>query len=250
MTTIGAGTVALATNVLTYTLTPPTVVPAGATVAITVTGLTNTSTVGTYHSTVTTADGSTAVDTGTTGVVPIIPAVATFPTSTLTVACGSPPGGCQAPSAGNPASLTLVAVPGSTVTSTVALSVKSNVADGYRVRAQSSGFVRSGGGPTLPEAPSTGSATQPVGSFYATASLAGSGVSGAALCAPYGSATPYVGYATTPVSLWNATAPTGSGTDTVTLTNGIDVPLTQAAGTYTSTIAYTVTPATTASSTC
>ncbi len=249
VTGIGAGTVALAGTVLTYTVATPAVVAAGTAVSITVTTLTNTSTLGTYTATLATASGSTAVDTGTTGAVTVIPALATFSTSVFTNACGSPAAGCSA-GAGGSTSITLLAVPGTAVTATVSLSVDSDAAHGYRVRAQSSGFVRTGGGTALPEASTAGSATLPVGQFYATASLVGSGTSGAALCSPYGSANRYVGYGTTPASIWNATASTGGGTDTVTVTDGIEVTSVQAAGTYTSTIAYTVNPASTTSSTC
>lgn len=63
---LAGGTVALAGTTLTYSFTAAQI-GVGTAVSIQVTGLTNTSTTGSYTSTVTTVNGASAVDTGTTG---------------------------------------------------------------------------------------------------------------------------------------------------------------------------------------
>jgi hypothetical protein len=242
--------VSLAGTVLTYTFTA-TPVAAGTAVSIQLTTVTNTSTPGTYHSTITTFDGSTSIDTGTTGSVTITASAPTPQSLTFTNACASAPTNCVVTS-GGATSITLIAIPGagSASTASVILSVKSNLTNGYRVRVRASGLVRSGGGTTFPEGPATGSSTRPTNALYASASLSGSGSSGAALCSPFGSVSPYVGYSTSVQSVWNATASTGAGTDKVTITNAAQVSITQPAGLYTGTISYAVVPATSSPSSC
>jgi hypothetical protein len=65
-TSIAGGSVALSGTTLTYSFTAATV-PAGTVLSIQVTGLTNTTTTGSQTSTITTDNGTTAVDTGTAG---------------------------------------------------------------------------------------------------------------------------------------------------------------------------------------
>ncbi|MHB1988016.1 MAG: beta strand repeat-containing protein [Acidimicrobiales bacterium] len=72
-----AATLSTANNLITFTYSPAESFPSGAVVSIQVTGLTNTSTAGSYASTITTYDGSTTIDSGTT------PSVS-FTTTTLT----------------------------------------------------------------------------------------------------------------------------------------------------------------------
>jgi hypothetical protein len=71
------GNVSLAGGALTYTFTPA-VIDAGTAISIEITGLTNTTTAGSYTSTITTSDAGAAVDSGTT------PAV-TFAAGSLTL---------------------------------------------------------------------------------------------------------------------------------------------------------------------
>lgn len=233
------GHVALSGTLLTYTFTAASIAPT-TTVSIQVNGLLNTSTAGTYTSTVKTYHGSTVIDQGTTNGVTITVVIPTAPTAAFTKACGTSTPACTAGASGA-TRITLVAIPGLTKTARVALSVASNLPHGYRVRVQSSPFTRAGGGGSLPQATPTGTSTQPTNAFYAGATLSAASGSGAALCAPY-STKPYVGYRSTARSLWTATAGTGPGSDTVTITEGIKVSATQPAGTYTATIAYTVDP--------
>jgi hypothetical protein len=65
-TTISGGTIALASNTLTYSFTAATIA-AGTAVSISISGLTNTGTAGSSTSTITTKNGASSVDTGTTG---------------------------------------------------------------------------------------------------------------------------------------------------------------------------------------
>lgn len=238
--------VTLAGTTLTYRFTSSTV-SAGTAVSIELTGLTNTTNPGSYTSTITTKDASESIDTGVT------PALTFSLPSPHTLAfanqCPASPGSCATtPSGGT--QLTIVAIPGGSYASgSVQLSVMSDFLGGYRISVQSS-VLTSAGGVVLPQASTSGSSTRPVGSFYAEAALAGSGVSGAALCSPYGSATPYVGFSPSAASLWNATAGTGTGSDTVILTAATQVSATQPAGSYTGTLSYTAQPATSGTSAC
>jgi hypothetical protein len=75
---LSGGTVALASNTLTYSFTATTIA-SGTAVSIQINGLTNTSTAGTYTSTVTTKNGASSVDTGTTGSVVLTAAALTSP---------------------------------------------------------------------------------------------------------------------------------------------------------------------------
>ena len=250
-TTINHGTsVSLVGTTITFSFTAGTVT-AGTAVSVRINGLTNTTTTGSYTSTITTYHGATSIDTGTSSAITITAVAPTGLSLTFSNACAGSNSGCVVSGTGA-TGITLIAIPGagSAATASVALSVQSNLASGYRVRAQATALVRTGGGAALPEASTSGSASRPTSQFYASASLAGSGSSGAALCTPYGSALPYVGYGTSAASIWNATASTGSGFDVVTVTNAIQVSATQAAGTYTGTIAYTVNPAYTGASAC
>lgn len=233
----------LAGTTLTLSFTAASV-SAGTPVTIQIGGLVNTSAAGSYTSVVTTEDGASSIDTGTSGGLWFLP----IPTSgQFQNACPAPPLAC-ATSAGGGTQLILVAIPGGpAATASVVLSVTANDTAGYRVQAETSTLPRSGGGSPLAEAPTSGAATLPSDALAATASLAGSGSSGAALCPPYGSATPYVGYASSPLSIWHATGSTGAGTDTVTMTATVQVGITQPAGSYTGTISYELEPG---SSTC
>ncbi len=234
----GAG-VALSGTTLTVSFTATTI-SRGTAISVQIGGLTNTTSVGLYTSSVTTVDAAVAIDTAISNSVTLL-----APTLALTTSCLAAAISCSVDANGS-TRIVLLAIPGWTTPSVAAimLSVQTNAANGYRVLARSSVLSRVGGGAVLPQAPLTGAAAIAVGQFSASAALTASASSGAALCPPYGSAAPFVGYSTTATSpsLWAATAGTGSGTDTLTLTNAIRVSVTQAAGVYTGTIVYTVQP--------
>ena len=238
------GTVALAGTTITYTFTSGTV--AAVAISIQLTGLTNTSISGTYPSHIYEVDALAPKASGVTPAVSIAPVP---PALTVTATCGSS-STCTI-SAGQ-SQMTLIAIPGAATVTTggFVLAVQSDSSGGYKVQTQASALTTSGGS-TLLEASSSGLGSAPINQFYATGVLSGSGVSGAALCAPYGSSMPFVGYST-PVaqSIWYADAPTGTGSDTVTLTDGIQASILQPAGDYTGHVNYSVVPSYTGTATC
>ncbi|WP_298228637.1 hypothetical protein [Gryllotalpicola sp.] len=244
--TTGAS-VSLSGTTLTYSFSS-TSVAAGTDVSIALSGLTNTTNTGAFASLVTTYNGASSIDSGTSESVTFV--VPTPQSLTFANTCSVGSGTCTANASGGTV-ITLVALPGgSFTTSSVVLTVQTNATGGYRVRVSSSALTTLGGS-MLVQASTSGASSRPVNVFYASASLSGSGSSGAALCTPYGSGTPYVGYSTSSVtSIWNATNGTGAGSDTVTLTDAVQVTTTQPAGIYTGTILYLVEPAFTGSSSC
>ncbi len=238
------GTVALAGTTLTYTFTSGTV--AAVSISIQLTGLTNTSASGTYPAQIYELSALAAKASGVTPPVSIAPVP---PVLTVTATCGS---SLTCMISGGQSQMTLIAIPGSAPVTTggVVLGVQSDTGGGYKVQAQASAFTTSGGS-TLSEAPASGSGSAPTNLFYTTATLSGSGLSGATLCAPYGSSMPFVGYSTSSAqSIWYAGAPTGTGSDTVTLTNAVRVSILQPAGAYTGHINYSVIPSYTGASSC
>ena len=232
---------------LTYSFTS-TSVGAGTSVSIVLNGLTNTTNTGAFTSLVTTYNGAGSIDSGTSGSVTFI--VPTPQSLTFTNTCSAGSGTCTVNASGG-TMITLLVLPGGSFTaSNVVLTVQTNAAGGYRVQSKSSSLTTLGGS-TLSQASTSGTSSRPVNAFYSSAVLSASGSSGAALCTPYGSGTPYVGYSTSsPASIWNATSGTGVGLDTVTLTNAVQVSTTQPAGIYTGTISYLVEPVFTGSSSC
>ena len=232
------GSVALSGNTLTYSFTPSTIA-AGTAISLQISGLTTTMSPGKYTSTITTKNGASAIDSGTTPSVTIAAQSLTF-----TNACAAPPVSCTADANGS-TQITLLVIPGWATASTasVELSVQTNATNGYRVQARMSPLTRVGGLSVLAQAATLGSASKPLDQFYASATLSSSGTSAAALCTPYGSATPYVGYPTSfSRSIWIASASTGNGTDHVIVKNAFQQASTQTAGRYTGTITYTVEP--------
>ncbi len=62
---------------------------------------------------------------------------------------------------------------------------------------------------------------------------------------------PFLGYSpSTGQSIWSATAPTGAGSDTVTLTNGVQVSTLQPAGNYSAHLNFSVIPSYTGTASC
>ncbi|MDR3661877.1 MAG: hypothetical protein P4L86_16090, partial [Mycobacterium sp.] len=177
---IGAGTVSLAANTLTYTVTTPIAVAAGIPVYISFTGLTNTTTAGSYTSTITTQKtGPVTVDTAatasvtfgssSTGVTVTVGQTLTFTNSapTLTIAV-------------DPTSLNNVQ------SQPVVLTVQTNAASGYTLAASDTGLSRTAPAFTIPavsSGPATGVATFPAKGWGASATLTTGGTDGAALAA-------------------------------------------------------------------
>jgi hypothetical protein len=234
---IGAGTVSLSGTTLTYTVTSPATVAAGLPVYISFTGLTNTSTAGSYTSTVTTKAGATTEDSATTAAV-------TFGSSStgVTVTVGQ-----TLTFTNNTPSFSLVVDPTSLdniQSQAVVLTVQTNAASGYTLAASDAGLSRATPAFTIPavtSGPATGVATFPAAGWGASATLATGGSDGATLAAGL-TGGKFVGYPSAATNFLTATGPTGSTADTLTLTDQAAVDYTVPDGTYSDTITYVATP--------
>jgi hypothetical protein len=235
---LGAGTVALAGTTITYTVTTPVAVPANIPIYLSFTGLTNTSTAGSYSSTITTQkSGPLTVDTGTTGSV-------TFGSSSTTASVTV---GQTLTFTNNNPSFSLSVDPSmlnNTASQAVVLTVQTNAASGYTLAASDTGMSRTAPAFTIPPVstgPATGVATFPTSGWGASATLTSGGTDGAALAAGL-SGGKWVGYPSSPANFLTATGPTGATADTLTLTNQVGVDYSVPGGSYSDTITYVVTP--------
>ena len=234
----GAGTVALASNTITYTVTTGAAVPAGIPIYLAFTGLTNTTTAGSYTSTITTLNSSSGtIDSGASGSVTFgsssttasvtIAQTLTFTNSTSSLTFTLDPTGAAA-----------------TASQTVTLTVLTNAASGYTLAISDTGLSRTSPAYTIPAVttgPGTGVSTFPTSGFGASATLSGGGTDGAALAAGL-SGSKWVGFPSTAATFLSATGPTGGTADTLVLSDQVAVGYTVPAGTYTDTITYVVTP--------
>ena len=235
---LGAGTVALAGSTITYTVTTAVSVAAGVPLYLSFTGLTNTSTAGSYTSTVTTRTSyPSTIDSGTSGSVTF---GSSSTTATVTVA--------QTLTFTNDTlSLTFVVDPtgpASGSTKAVTLTVQTNASTGYTLAASDSGLSRSSPAFTIPDVtsePGTGLGTFPSSGFGCSATLTTGGTDGAALAAGL-TGGKFVGYPATAATFLSTTGPTGTTADTLVLANQVAVDYSVPAGTYTDTITYVVTP--------
>jgi len=235
---LGAGTVGLAGNTITYTVTSAVAVAANIPIYLSFTGITNTSTAGSYTSTVTTQTAAPAtIDTGTTGAV-IFGSSSTTATvtvaQTLTFTNDTP-------------SFSLSVDPTGTannMSKAVTLSVLTNAGSGYTLAASDTGLTMVSPAFTIPKVsvgPGTGVGTFPANGWGASATLTGSGGHGAAMATGL-SGGQFVGYPAAPATFLSATGPTGATADTLVLTDQVQVDYTVPAGTYTDTITYVATP--------
>lgn len=231
---LGVGTVALAADTVTYTVTTPAAVAANTPIFVQFGGFTNTDTPSPppLTSTVTTqATGPTTIDTGDSGDVNFGDSntAVTILLGRSLIFTNDTPAFTLQPVPGTPA--------GPVAAKTVTLTVQTNAGGGYTLAAAMAPD------PTFVEQESTaGSATLTVNRFAAQATLTPSSSSGAALSAPY-TASNYVGYdPTTPQTIVTATAGTDGGFDTLALNNQIAVDFSQPSGAFHGNIVYTVTP--------
>lgn len=234
---IGAGTVSLSGTTLTYTVTTPVTVAAGLPIYISFTGLTNTSTAGSYTSLITTKAGATTEDSATTAAV-------TFGSSStgVTVTVGQ-----TLTFTNNTPSFSLVVDPTSlnnVQSQAVVLTVQTNAASGYTLAASDTGLSRTAPAYSIPDVtsgPTTGVATFPSSGWGASATLTTGGTDGATLAAGL-TGGKFVGYPTTAANFLTATGPTGATADTLTLNDQVAVDYSTPAGTYSDTITYVATP--------
>jgi hypothetical protein len=229
------GTASLTGTTVTYTMGSGLSVGAGVNVLVAIDGFTNTTTPGSYASTVTTQTAVPAtIDTAGSNTVSI-----SNNSTAVTVKVARSTGFSLSTNA-----FTMMldpSVPALTDrTQPVSMTVMTNAANGYTLDTRIDHQLQ-GSGTTMP-ATSAGKATGfsgaafPVDSFGYTVGVTGVGtVSGAG----FGS-TGYVGYTTTGETVVSASAPTNG--DTVTLTNRARVDFLQKSDAYTGTVTYTVTP--------
>jgi hypothetical protein len=235
---LGAGTVALASNTITYTVTSAVAVAANIPIYLSFTGITNTSTAGSYTSTETTQTSVPAtIDTGTSQSVTF---GSSSTTATVTVA--------QTLAFTNDTpSFSLAVDPTGTANNssqTVTLSIKTNAASGYTLAASDLGLSRTSPAYTIPAVsvgPGTGVGTFPASGWGASATLTASGGHGAAMASGL-SGGQFVGYPASAATFLSATGPTGASADTFVLTDQVAVDYAVPAGSYTDTITYVATP--------
>jgi len=229
------GTPSMTGTTVTYTMASGLAVGAGVNVLVAIDGFTNTSTPGTYASTVTTQTSApAAIDTAGSNTVSI-----NNNSTAVTVKVARSTGFTL-----NTSAFTMMldpSVPALTDrTQPVTLTVMTNAANGYALDTRIDHQLQ-GSGTTMP-ASSAGKATGfsgaafPVNSFGYTVGVTGVGtVSGAGFAS-----TGYVGYTTTGETVVSASGPTNG--DTVTLTNRARVDFLQKSDAYTGAVTYTVTP--------
>lgn len=232
---LGAGTLALASNTLTYSVTSPGPVTANTGITITVNGLTNTSAANSYTSSITTLTAASATIDGPTNSNSL-----TFGSNSTAVNVSV---GNTLIFTNNNTGFTLTVDPTGTDASesaVVPLSVQTNAASGYSLTAadNATGLYKSAA-PTymIPRVSSSGVGTFPAAGFGAQAAA-----TGGTLSTPYQSSN-WVGYLGAGQTVMSHAGPTGaSAADTLTLTNQVAVDFSVPAGTYTDTITYTATP--------
>ena len=234
---IGAGTVARVGQTITYTVTPPVAVAAGIPIYIELSGMTNTSTVGSYTTVITTQTSlSATIDTGTspavalaannTAVTVTLAKSLTFTVDTTAFELDMDP------------SLPALA----DQSATVGLTVQTNANSGYTLAVAdlATGLQSSGtGNPTIAKA-STGKATSvtwpgaPKWGYTVTGT-------GATIDAAF-SGSKYAGYTSAGETIATRAGSTGGTADTISIANRVAIDYSVASGTYSDTVTYTVTP--------
>ncbi|HXW33569.1 MAG TPA: hypothetical protein VEJ87_03255 [Acidimicrobiales bacterium] len=234
---IGAGSVAIAGQTITYTVTNAVSVSAGIPIYIEFTGMTNSSTAGSYTTTITTKTAAAAtIDTGTT---PAINLAANNTAVTVSV-------GKSLTFTINNTAYELDMDPSLPVLAdqsfTVGLTVLTNAHSGYTlvVNDNATGLQSSAsGGPVIPKV-STGKATAVAwpGAPNWGYTVTGTG----ATIDPDFSGGKYAGYTSAGEEIASRSGATGATADTITITNQVAIDYSVAAGIYTDTLTYTVTP--------
>ena len=234
---IGAGTVARSGQTITYTVTSAVSVSAGIPVYISLSGLTNSSTAGSYTTTITTQTSTpSTIDTGTTPAVTLATSntavtVAIAQSLTFTV---------------NNTAFELDMDPSlpalADQSATVGLTVQTNANSGYTlaVADNATGLQSSStGNPVLPKA-STGKGTSVAwpGAPNWGYTVTGTG----ATIDPAFSSSKYAGYTSAGETIATRTGATGGTADTITIANRVAINYAVSSGVYSDTVTYTVTP--------
>jgi hypothetical protein len=234
---IGAGTVARSTQTITYTVTSPVSVSAGIPIYIELGGLTNSSTSGTYTTTITTQTSVPA--TIDTGVSPSVTLAANNTAATISVAKSLTfTVDTTAFELDMDPSLAALA----DQTATVNLTVQTNANSGYTlaVADNSTGLQSSGtGNPTIAKV-STGKATSVA---WPGAPSWGYTVSGTgATIDPAFTGSKYAGYTSAGETIATHATSTGATADTIAIANRFAINYAVPSGVYSDTVTYTVTP--------
>jgi hypothetical protein len=225
---IGAGTVSRVGQTITYTVTSAVSVSAGIPIYLSFGGLTNTSTAGSYTTTITTQTAVPAtIDTGTT------PAVTVAIAQSLTFAVNN-----TAFELDMDPSLAALA----DQTAAVGLTVQTNANSGYSLSVADSATglqSSSTGNPTIPKV-STGKATSLAWPGAPDWGYTVSGT-GATIDAAF-SGSKYAGYTSAGETIATRAGPTGGTADTITINNRVAINYAVSSGIYSDTLTYTVTP--------
>lgn len=234
---IGAGTVAIAGQTITYTVTAAVAIPAGIPIYIEFGGLTNSATAGSYTTAITTKTAAAAtIDTGTTPAVTLAAnntAVTVNLAKSLTFTVDTTAFELDMdPSLGALADQS----------ATVGLTVQTNANSGYTlsVADNATGLQSSGTGNPVIAKVSTGKATSVV---WPGAPAWGYTVTGTgATIDPGFSGSKYAGYTSGGETIATRSGTTGGTADTISIANRVAINYTSASGVYADTVTYTVTP--------
>jgi hypothetical protein len=234
---IGAGTVARSGQTITYTVTSAISVTAGTPIYIELTGLTNTSTAGSYTTLITTQTSVPAtIDSGTS---PAVAMAANNTAATVTIAQ-------SLTFTVNNTAFELDMDPSlgalSDRTAAVGLTVQTNANSGYSLAVADSatGLQSSGTGNPVIAKVSTGKATSVTWPGAPTWGYTVTGT-GATIDSAF-SGTKYAGYTSAGETIATRAGSTGGSADTITITNRVAIDYSVATGVYSDTITYTVTP--------
>jgi len=236
---IGAGTVGLAANTLTYTVTSPTWVASRTPILIEIGGLTNTSTPAAFTSDITTIDanpltidGPTTTNSITFGDTNTVITVVVAKSLTFT---------------NDTSSFILLMDPALSAladeTKDVTLTVRTNASSGYTLQANDTAAGLNTGTDTVARFSNgqTGHAawggTVDKYGYKITPTISGTAALTGAMAGG-----DYAGYSNTPETLVSRTDPTGNTPDQLVVTNRVKIDYAQDAGTYGDTLTYTVTP--------
>jgi hypothetical protein len=235
---IGAGTVAIAGQTITYTVTTQAAIAAGIPIYIEFSGLTNSSTVGSYTTSITTRtsapatiDGPTASNTVTlaannTAVTVTVAKSLTFTSDTQSYTLAMDP------------SLPALA----DQTQNVVLTVLTNANSGYTMTVSDNapGLQSSSTGNPVIADVSSGKATSvtwPGGDKFGYTVTATGATADAAF-----SGSKYAGYVGAGEQIASRANATGATADTITIANRVSIDYAAQAGDYSDTVTYTVTP--------
>jgi hypothetical protein len=234
---IGAGTVSRSGQTITYTVTTGAAVAAGIPIYIELGGLTNSSTTGSYTTTITTLTSTpSTIDSGTTPAVTLAAnntAVTVTLAKSLTFTVDTTAFELDMdPSLGALADQS----------ATVGLTVQTNANSGYTLSVAdgANGLQSSGTGNPVIAKVSTGKATSvawpgaPAWGYTVTGT-------GATIDAAF-SGSKYAGYTSAGETIATRSGTTGGSADTISIANRVAIDYTSPSGVYSDTVTYTVTP--------